>query len=84
MTWTGYDDQMLVMGEPDDDPEDFGDFSDEDSDTCEGCGESYGDGCCPLCCSNGGMYAPGTEDCDFCDYSSECASNARRLAKRGR
>jgi hypothetical protein len=68
----------------DDDFEDFEDFQDDESEICEGCGEPYGDGCCPFCCPNGGMYAPGTEDCDFCDYASECLSNARRAAKRGK
>lgn len=42
---------------------------DSEMDCCE-CG---GDGC-PLCMSCGGMYSPGTEECEFCEYRSECAS----------
>lgn len=63
---------MLISGEFDDDPEDFADYDDTEG-ACEGCGKPYEDGCCPLCCPNGGMYAPGSEDCDFCDYTEECA-----------
>jgi hypothetical protein len=42
----------------------FEDFDDYES-VCDGCGRSeYDDGWCPLCCPNGGYFAPGTEDCD--------------------
>ena len=37
--------------------------------SCDGCGEI--DGQCPLCC--GHEFARGSEECDFCDYSDECA-----------
>ena len=56
------------------------DFSDpefypyDDDEICDGCG---GDGMngqhCPLCC--GAVYSPGTEECDGCIHSSECACN---------
>ena len=32
---------------------------------------------CPLCCANGGLYQPGTKECDFCEGESLC----RRLAE---
>ena len=57
---------------PEEDPWDY----DEDEDIdygCDGCGRTQDqDGWCPTCCPNGGMYAPGTEDCDFCEYYKEC------------
>lgn len=50
----------------------FDDYADDDGEcACDGCGKE--DGNCPLCCPMG-MYAPGTEDCDFCEYSDECAA----------
>ena len=53
-------------------------FDDGDEDRCEGCGRGHYDGgACPLCC--GHMYAPGTEDCEFCDYEGECAEYASKL-----
>jgi len=53
----------------------------EDEDTCEGCGRgTYDSGQCPLCCPQG-MYSPGTEDCDWCSYSDECAENAAGAIK---
>lgn len=42
----------------------------DDENECEGCGEV--DGQCPLCC--GHSYACGSEECDFCEYSDECAT----------
>ena len=50
------------------------DCYDEERNLCHGCGrDEMDDGWCPLCCSNGGWYAPGTEDCDFCPHDNECA-----------
>ena len=41
-----------------------------EDDLCEGCGNSLIDsGQCPMCCEPG-MYAPGTEECDWC---GECS-----------
>ena len=55
------------------DCDDF-DFLDDHEDVCDGCGsDGIGGTYCPMCCSNGGWYSPGTEDCEFCDYSDECA-----------
>lgn len=56
----------------------------EDNQACEGCesdlsmGYPEGDGC-PLCLPCGGGYAPGTEECDFCNYRDECAGNLTDL-----
>jgi len=58
------------------------DFED-DNQTCDGCGKPFGEGQCPLCCNNGGAYALGSEECDFCEYSDECALHMQRIA-RGR
>ena len=56
-------------------PEYDRDDYDEDRDIpCDGCGRMEDDeGWCPMCCPNGGMYQPGTEDCDFCPCEEECA-----------
>jgi predicted amidophosphoribosyltransferase len=54
--------------------------SDDDRQICEGCGRDvngYEGGGCPLCC--GSTYAPGSEQCDFCPYSEECARNMAKL-----
>lgn len=55
------------------------DYADDDGEgVCDGCGRGeYDSGHCPLCCSH--MYSPGTEECDFCEYSDECREHARRL-----
>lgn len=55
--------------------EDLDDFDlyddDYESGPCDGCGRTYfDDGHCPMCC--GMDYAPGSEECDFCEYSDEC------------
>lgn len=51
----------------------FFDPPDEDY-LCCGCGRDMNDAedgeSCPLCCGHG--YAPGTEECDFCEYYAEC------------
>jgi len=47
--------------------DEFREFPTED-DICDGCGEF--DGCCPLCCGN--IYSPGSEECDWCEYSDNC------------
>ncbi|MBN2039606.1 MAG: hypothetical protein JW864_06170 [Spirochaetes bacterium] len=57
-------------------------FDDEEDDEggCEVCGRRpYDDGYCPMCCPAGGCYAPGTEECEFCEYSDECADFAANL-----
>ncbi len=48
-----------------------------EEDVCEGCGEAFGEGHCPLCC--GISYACGSEECDFCNYADECAEDANKL-----
>lgn len=53
------------------------DIDNDDVAECEGCGEPYGEGKCPLCC--GHSYACGSEQCDFCEYERECAGFARKL-----
>lgn len=59
-----------------DDPHDCDGF---DEDKCDGCGRVfYDDGHCPLCCDCG-MYAPGSEECDFCEHSDECSAHAASL-----
>jgi len=54
---------------------DYDDNEELDDDVCDGCGQS--DGQCPLCC--GHMYAPGSEECDFCNYNDECLEYANRI-----
>lgn len=48
-------------------------WEDDDEEPCEGCGRYPGDDGepCSLCC--GLSFAPGSEDCDFCGHSDECA-----------
>ena len=46
------------------------------------CGYCGGEGC-PACCDNL-FYAPGTEECDFCRYSDECAREAASGKKKAR
>lgn len=43
-------------------------WSDDDDETCEGCGRYTDDDGepCPMCC--GLSFAPGSEDCDLCGY----------------
>ena len=53
------------------------DYSDEEC--CEVCGAPFGytDDAypgCPHCKSCGGIYAAGTEECDFCEYEAQCRS----------
>jgi len=59
------------MQEP---PDDFDEWTNEDC-PCEGCGEE--DGQCPVCC--GFMYAPGSEQCECCEYERECYEFAKNL-----
>lgn len=40
----------------------------QEEEVCDGCGEINGH--CPLCCGN--IFACGSEECDFCEYSDEC------------
>lgn len=58
------------------------DFYWDDDDVCEGCGKPDGEGKCPMCCNFGGVYAAGTEECDFCDYYAECSGLYLRKARR--
>lgn len=51
----------------------------DERDCCDGCG---GEGCF-LCCE--GVFAPGTEQCDFCDCYQDCKGSIlliSELAKR--
>ena len=52
----------------------------DDTNTCDACGQDFDNGetGCPFCCNNGGAYAAGTEECDFCKYSDECARDYMR------
>lgn len=56
------------------------DSEEDDRQICDGCGRDLngydGDHGCPLCCSN--TYAPGSEECDWCPYESECGANMAR------
>lgn len=47
----------------------------DDSDICDICGAGPYDEGCPSCKSCGGIYSPGTEECDFCRYSDECGED---------
>jgi hypothetical protein len=64
---------------PDDIDEDVLDFDDEEEDDdleyCEGCGRPFGEGQCPFCC--GHDFAPGSEECDFCNHVKECRTISR-------
>jgi len=66
-TITGWDDR-------------YPDFEDEYEEhlTCDVCGSDlslgYPEVGCPFCLPCGGQYAPGTEECDFCEYAKECSS----------
>ena len=67
----------------------FDDFDyDCDDDACEGCGlhemdDGYGQ--CPFCCPMSGNYCPGSETCDWCRSSDECArETAQRMARKPR
>ena len=54
-------------------PNDFSDGSEDDNETCDGCGRhGMDEGHCPLCCSN--VFACGSEECDFCEHSAYCSS----------
>ena len=53
------------------------DYYDDDRQFCEICGNEvipYEEGNCPACNGCGEMYAPGSEECDWCRFSDECAS----------
>lgn len=44
---------------------------------CDVCGHEiipYERGHCPACYGCGESYAPGSEECDWCPFSDECAS----------
>jgi len=54
------------------------DIEDDEIYRCDGCGRTDMDsGHCPLCCNSG--FSPGSEECDFCSYSDECAEHASNL-----
>lgn len=62
-----------TIAEAQDDIDDFDGFED---DTCEFCGSllsGYDGEGCPDCMSCGGYYQAGTEECDWCNFSRECA-----------
>lgn len=49
-----------------------GDF-DDDERVCDVCDSNEYEGVgFAFCKSCGGMFAPGSEECDFCDYCDEC------------
>lgn len=54
-------------------PEDWdeSEFSEEEDSGCDIPHTS--DEICPECCSFGGDYQPGTEDCDFCSFTKLCS-----------
>lgn len=64
------------QGSLESEPDDFSDDSESAPWVCDCCGKvEYDDrDGCPLCCNNGGAYAPGSEECDFCEYADECAT----------
>lgn len=41
---------------------------------CTRCGRDSRDSIdyCPDCCPNGGLYRPGTEQCELCAWAEEC------------
>lgn len=47
-----------------------------DDNFCPTCGRNLNESVqgCPDCNSCGGVYSPGTEECDWCSYSEECAN----------
>ena len=48
-------------------------LEDDEIERCPGCGRTeYDSGQCVLCCPNGGAYAPGTEECNWCPDSDVC------------
>lgn len=66
------------MDTPGDDYDEYDDDF-EEKNKCPDCGRGdYDDGHCPMCCGSG-MYAPGSEECDFCEHSDECAEHAASL-----
>lgn len=70
--------EEFIAASPHDDDWDDSVYEDEGDDVCDGCGRGeMDDGQCPLCCGN--MFAPGSEECDFCEYSEECAEHAASL-----
>jgi hypothetical protein len=60
--------QVSQESEPDDD-----DWrEDDDYQPCDCGGDGMNGIFCPLCC--GGVFSPGSEECDFCDFSDECST----------
>ena len=49
-------------------------YYNDEFDRCDVCGSDDGDGC-PFCRPCSGSYAPGTEECDWCPDSEECAQD---------
>lgn len=55
-------------------------YDGEEEDICEFCGcGPYDSPKCPACKSCGGIYSPGTEECEWCEYHDECEED---LAKK--
>lgn len=71
---------MATMNDALDDDFDYDPLDDDD--VCEGCGKPNGEGHCPMCCPYDGWYAPGTEECDFCEYSDECIEAQNAVLKK--
>ena len=49
-------------------------YLDDDEIECDGCDG----GGCPLCLPCAGIYAAGTEECEWCPHEQECVSHAVR------
>lgn len=67
-----------MSDEPEDSDADY--FGDPDDDgRCEVCDADTIDGGdpCPACC--GQSFAPGSEECDFCEHEQECLEHANSL-----
>lgn len=64
--------------------EDYDDYDyDEDNYCCSCCGsDGMDENFCPMCCTNSGQYAPGTEECDLCQYGDECLEYASQAHRR--
>lgn len=64
-----------------------GEWNDDDDERQEftGCSFEHGqDEHCPECCSFGGVFAGGTEECEFCEYADACREDLSWLIKEGK
>ena len=58
----------------------------EDDALCSSCHRNLNESTtewCPDCCPNDGYYEPGTEQCDWCNYSEECSELWDMFLKEG-